>query len=57
MRPKGGRSVLATEDLKTRGGDDRRAIPAQLASGEYAVEVWVRAPEGDAAYYFRVAVE
>ena len=57
MRPKGGRSVLATEDLRARREGDRRTIPAELTSGEYVVEVLVRVPEGDASYYFRVAVE
>jgi hypothetical protein len=31
-------------------------IPVKLAAGEYVVEVSVRMPEGDAAYYFRVVV-
>ncbi len=58
MRPKGGSSVLATEDIRVRREvGDRRAIPVELSSGEYVVEVLVRAPEGDASYYFRVNVE
>ncbi len=59
MRPKGGRSVLVTQDLKvSREEGDRAAIPAELGSGEeYVVEVFIRVPEGDATYYFRVAVE
>jgi hypothetical protein len=56
MRPKGGGSALATEDLKARREGDRTDIPAELSPGEYAVEVCVRVPEGDASYYFRVAV-
>ena len=31
-------------------------IPVKLAAGEYIVEVSVRPPEGDAAYYFRIVV-
>jgi hypothetical protein len=57
MRPKGGRSVLETEDLRARREGDRTAIPAELNSGEYVVEILVRAPRGDASYYFRVTLE
>lgn len=57
MRPIGSRSVLATEDLRVRLESDRTAIPAELSPAEYVVEVLVRVPEGDASYYFRVAVE
>ncbi len=58
MRPKGGRSVLAAEDLRVvRREGDRTAIPAELNSGEYVVEVLVRAPRGDASYYFRITLE
>ena len=57
MRPKEGRSVLVTEKLRVRREvGDRTAIPAELSSGEYVVEVLVRVPEGDASYYFRTAV-
>jgi hypothetical protein len=31
-------------------------FPVELPTGEYIVEVSVRVPEGDAAYYFRVVV-
>ena len=57
MRPKGGRSMLVTEDLKVHQEDDRIAIPAELSPEEYVVEVLVGVPEGDASYYFRVNVE
>ena len=58
MSPKEGRSVLTTEDLRVRREEGGRiAIPAELSSGEYVLEVLVRVPEGDASYYFRVAVE
>jgi hypothetical protein len=58
MRPKEGRSVLVTEDLRVRREvGDRMAIPAELSSGEYVVEVLVGVPEGDASYYFCVNVE
>ena len=49
-----GRSLLATEDLRVHQEGDRIAIPAELSSEEYVVEVLVRVPEGDASYYFRV---
>lgn len=32
-------------------------IPADLPAGEHLVNVFVTVPEGDASYYFRVAVE
>ena len=58
MRPEEGRSVLVTEDLRVRREvSGRAAIPAELSSGEYVVEVLVRVPEGDASYYFRVNVQ
>ena len=38
-----------------RGG--RATIPAELPAGDYVVGVFVRVPEGDASYYFDVAVE
>ena len=57
MRPRGGRSALATEDLGVRPEGDRTGIPAELSSGEYVVEISVRGPQGDASYYFRVAVK
>jgi hypothetical protein len=57
MRPKGGRSVLEAVPLRARRVDNRTAIPAELSSGECVVEVSIRAAEGDASYYFRVAVK
>lgn len=57
MRPRGGGSTLATDDLRVRREGDRTDIPAELGPGEYAVEVSVRVPEGDASYYFRVAAK
>lgn len=32
------------------------SIPADLPVGEHVVSVFVTVPEGDASYYFRVAV-
>jgi hypothetical protein len=49
MRPKGGRSLLATEVLRVHQEGDRIAIPAELSSEEYVVEVLVLVPEGDAS--------
>jgi hypothetical protein len=58
MRPEEGGSVLASENLRVRREmGDRTAIPAELSSGEYVVEVSVGVPEGDASYYFRVNVQ
>ncbi len=57
MRPEGEHSVLVTEDLRVSREGDRIVIPAELSPGGYVVEVLVRVPEGDASYYFRVAVE
>ena len=57
MSPKGERSALTAENLRVRREGDRTDIPAELGPGEYVVEVSVRVPEGDASYYFRVAVK
>jgi hypothetical protein len=34
----------------------RMPFPVSLPRGEYVMEISARAPEGDAAYYFRVVV-
>ena len=51
--PTGSSRPLATDG--SAGG--RATIPAELPAGDYVVDVFVRVPEGDASYYFRVAVE
>jgi hypothetical protein len=51
-----GRSALEAKDLRVSRLGERVQIPVKLAAGEYIVEVSVRVPEGDAAYYFRVVV-
>ena len=51
-----GRSTLEAKDLRASRLGERVQIQVKLAAGEYVVEVSVRAPEGDAAYYFRVVV-
>jgi hypothetical protein len=51
-----GRSALEAKDLQVSHLGERAQIPVKLAVGEYVVEVSVRVPEGDAAYYFRVVV-
>jgi uncharacterized membrane protein len=51
-----GRSALQAKDLHVSRLGERVQIPVKLAEGEYVVEVSVRVPEGDAAYYFRVVV-
>jgi hypothetical protein len=50
------RSASEAKDLRVSRLGDRVQIPVKLAAGEYVVEVSVRVPEGDAAYYFRVVV-
>ena len=50
------RSASEAKDLRVSRLGERVQIPVKLAAGEYVVEVSVRMPEGDAAYYFRVVV-
>ena len=45
------------ERLPARREGGRTEIPAALPAGEYLIDVFVRIPEGDAKYYFRVVVE
>ena len=51
-----GRLSSETKDLRASRLGERVQIPVKLAAGEYVVEVSVRTPEGDAAYYFRIVV-
>ncbi len=51
-----GRSALEAKALRVSRLGERVQIPAKLAAGKYIVEVSVRVPEGEAAYYFRVVV-
>jgi hypothetical protein len=51
-----GRPALEAKDLRVSRLGERVQFPVKLAAGEYVVEVSVRAPEGDAAYYFRIVV-
>jgi hypothetical protein len=50
------RRASEAKDLRVSRLGERVQIPVKLAAGEYVVEVSVRVPEGDAAYYFRVVV-
>ena len=50
------RRALEAKDLRVSRLGERVQIPVKLAAGEYVVEVSVRVPEGDAAYYSRVVV-
>jgi hypothetical protein len=50
------RRALEAKDLRVSRLGERVQFPVKLAAGEYVVEVSVRVPEGDAAYYFRVVV-
>jgi hypothetical protein len=54
-RSEGG-SALEAKDLRVSRLGERVQIPVKLAAGEYVVEVSVRVPEGEAAYYFRLVV-
>ena len=58
MVPSEGRSASETEELRINrlGLGDRVQFQVELPEGQYVVEVSVRVPEGDAAYYFRVVV-
>jgi hypothetical protein len=51
-----GRPELEVKDLRDSRLGERVQIPVKLATDEYVVEVSIRAPEGDAAYYFRIVV-
>jgi hypothetical protein len=51
-----GRPELEAKDLRSSRLGERVQIPVKLATDEYVVEAYVRAPEGDAAYYFRIVV-
>lgn len=53
----GGEPAGPSRPLATGGsGGGRVTIPAELPAGNYVVDVFVRVPEGDASYYFRVVV-
>ena len=56
LSPTEGRSVSETEELRVSRLGDRAQIPVGLPEGEYVIEISVRVPEGDAAYYFRLVV-
>jgi len=43
--------------LKAQGSGVQRTISAEMPPGEYVVDVFIREQQGDASYYFRVAVE
>lgn len=51
------RGRIIHHSLKAYGSGVERTIPADLPPGEYAVEVLVMEPQGDASYYFHVMVE
>jgi hypothetical protein len=51
------RGRIIHHSLKAHGSVVERTIPAELPPGEYAVEVFVIEPQGDASYYFHVMVE
>lgn len=53
----GGKPEGRPRPLETGGAGARVNIPADLPAGEHVVNVFVTVPEGDASYYFRVAVE
>jgi len=43
--------------LKVQGSGIERTIRAELPPGEYYVDVFLTAPQGDASYSFRIVVE
>ena len=43
--------------LPTRRSENRARVVADLAAGEYAINLFARMPEGDAFYGFRVTIE
>jgi hypothetical protein len=45
------------QELRAERRGDRAEIPAELPAGEYVLQIFVRVPEGDASYYFRVRME
>ena len=53
----GGKVGTPTDPLPAHREGERTEIPAALPAGEYLIDVFVRIPEGDATYYFRVVVE
>lgn len=58
MRPPRRNQVGAeAKFLQTLRRGERTEIPAELSAGEYVLDVFVTVPEGDASYFFRVAVE
>jgi hypothetical protein len=46
-----------SRSLKAHGSGVERTITAELAQGEYVLDVFVTESQGDATYYFRVMVE
>jgi hypothetical protein len=56
LSPTEGPSASETEELRVSRLGDRAQIPVGLPEGEYVIKIFVRVPEGDAAYYFRVVV-
>jgi hypothetical protein len=50
------RPALDAKEMRVSQLGERVQIPVKLAAGEYVVEVSVREPKGDVAYYFRVVV-
>ena len=55
--PDEGSKGSQTVRLQSHRSGNRARIVADLAAGEYAVAVFVRVPQGDALYGFRVVVE
>ena len=55
--PNEGSERNATIRLQTHRFGNRAHVAAELPAGEYAVAAFVRVPQGDAVYGFRVVVE
>ena len=52
-----GEPAASPRSLKSHGSGVERTIPAELPPGEYGVYVYVKDPQGDPYYLFRVMVE
>ena len=57
LNKKGYQVRSSRRSLKVHGSGVERIIPAELAPGEYGVDVFVREQQGDANYTFHVMVE
>jgi hypothetical protein len=57
LTPDEGSKGQRTIRLQTHRVGDRAHVTAELPAGEYVVAAFVRVPQGDALYGFRVVIE